>query len=241
MSFHAKPSGGYSISSVEGTDNIIAAYNYLEPLGYTKEAVSGLLGNVVKESSLNPWLWERSSGGVPDQSSGYGFVQFTPGSEYINRCTGITGYAPSLITNAVDPDASPDDGYAQLYVVDSDYLAKWVGSCWRSYWDSSINPNTYTLTQNMLLEYGGSISMAEFRSMNVLTYATMAFLGCYEGPHDYDPNHPTWYQKIDDNFADRYSYAQQIYNILQPYTPGSDIFVELKILDVNYKRKFNNI
>lgn len=235
---YAKLKSGYTISSTEGTNNIFAIYDYLAPLGYTKTAVAGMLGNVVKESGLNPWRWE---GNTVNYNRGYGLFQFTPASGYINNCSDVSGYGPSLSTTQDTPGATSDDGFAQLYVFDTDRLGKWVSSCWRSYWSSTYNPVTYTLTQNMLLEYGGSISMSEFRSMDVLTYSTMAFLGCYEGPHDYDPDHPTWYQTIDDNFDDRYNYAQQIYQLLEPYGGRDNLLVTLKILDTQHKRKFNNV
>ena len=234
---YAKLQNGYTISSTEGTNNIMAIYDYLAPLGYTKTAVAGMLGNVMKESGLNPWRWE---GNTVNYSKGYGLFQFTPASGYINNCSDVSGYGPSLSVDQDTPGATSDDGYAQLYVFDTDRLGKWVPGCWRPYWDSSQNPWTYTMTQNMLLEYGGSISMTEFRSMDVLTYATMAFLGCYEGPSDKTPSHPE-YQTIDENFDDRYNFAQQIYQILEPYGGRDNLTVTLKILDTQHKRKFNNI
>ena len=241
MAFYAKPSGGYLISSTEGTNNIYETYNYLAPLGYTKECVSGMLGNIMKESGLNPWRWQKSTGGVPDQSQGYGLMQFTPGSDYINQCSGVAGYGPNMSTTSTTPGASVDDGLAQLYVFDTDMLNKWYGGLWRSYWSSSQNPITYSMYQNIMLDYGSSITMAEFRSMDILTYATLTFMGCYEGPADKTTAHPE-YQTIDDNFDDRYNYAQQIYAILQPYVPGNNnILLELKILDKQHKRLFNNI
>lgn len=235
---YAKLKNGYAISSTEGTNNILAIYDYLEPLGYTKVAVAGMLGNVMKESGLNPWRWEANT---VNYNKGYGLFQFTPASDYFNNCSGVAGYGPSLDVNNPTPGATSDDGYAQLYVFDTDMLNKWYSGLWRSYWSSTYNPVTYTMYQNMMLDYGSNISMSEFRSMDILTYATLAFLGCYEGPHDYDPDHPDWYQTIDDNFDDRYNYAQQIFDILDPYTGGDNLLVTLKILDTQNKRKFNNI
>ena len=238
MAFYAKPSGGYLISSTEGTNNIYEIYNYLAPLGYTKECVSGMLGNVMKESGLNPWRWE---GNTVNYNRGYGLFQFTPASDYINNCSGVAGYGPNLSTSSTTPGASVDDGLAQLYVFDTDMLNKWYGGLWRTYWSSSQNPITYSMYQNIMLDYGSSISMAEFRSMDILTDATLTFMGCYEGPADKTTAHPE-YQTIDDNFDDRYNYAQQIYAILQPYVPGNNnILLELKILDKQHKRLFNNI
>lgn len=235
---YAKLKSGYTISSTEGTNNILAIYDYLAPLGYTKTAVAGMLGNVMKESGLNPWRWEANT---VNYNKGYGLFQFTPASDYFNNCSGVSGYGPSLSVDNPTPGATSDDGYAQLYVFDTDMLNKWYSGLWRSYWSSTYNPVTYTMYQNIMLDYGSNISMSEFRSMDILTYATLAFLGCYEGPHDYDPDHPTWYQTIDDNFDDRYNFAQQIYQLLEPYGGRDNLLVTLKILDTQHKRKFNNI
>lgn len=242
MPFYAKPSGGYTISSTEGTNNIYQVYDYLSPLGYTKECISGMLGNIMKESGLNPWRWQKSTGGVPDQSQGYGLMQFTPGSQYINQCSGVAGYGPNMSTTSITPGASVDDGLAQLYVFDNDTLGKWVDTCWRSYWSSTNNPVAYTMYQNLMLEYGtnGHLSMAQFRTIDIITYATLAFMGCYEGPADKTQQHPE-YQYVDDNLDDRINFANQIYQILEPYGGRDNLLVTLKILDTQNKRKFNNI
>ena len=238
---YAKLKNGYTISSTEGTNNILAIYDYLAPLGYTKEAVSGLLGNVMKESGLNPWRWQDNAVDLYSNNKGYGLFQFTPAYEYINDCTGVSGYGPSLSVTSPTPGATSDDGYAQLYVFDNDTLGKWYQGLWRTYWSSTYNPVTYTMYQNMILDYGSNITMSEFRSMDILTYATLAFLGCYEGPHDYDPDDPDEYQTIDANFDDRYNYALQIYSILQPYGGRDNLFLTLTILDRQQKRHFENI
>ena len=234
---YAKLKSGYTIASTEGTNNIFAIYDYLEPLGYTKTAVAGMLGNVMKESGLNPWRWE---GNTVNYSKGYGLFQFTPASGYIPACSDEAGYGPSLDVNNPTPGATSDDGYAQLHVFDTDRLNKWYGGLWRPYWDTSQNPWTYTMYQNMMLDYGSTISMSEFRTMDILTYATLAFLGCYEGPADKSTAHPE-YQTIDENFDDRYNYAQQIYSILEPYGGRDNLLLTLKILDTQHKRKFNDI
>lgn len=238
MAFYAKPSGGYAVDSAEWTNNIITVYNYFNAEGYTLEAVSGMLGNMFKESGLNPWRWQ---GNTVNYNNGYGLYQFTPAQDYFDDCSDVPGFAPNTSTSTTVPGASPDDGNAQMYVFNNDTLGKWYSGLWRSYWDSSINPVTYTMYQNIKLIYGNNISMSEFKSMTDLTYATLTFLGCYEGPHDYDPNHPSWYQTIDDNFDDRYNYALHIYDVLGGITPHSDTLLVLKVLDTQKKRKFQNI
>lgn len=56
-------------------------YSYLSAQGWTKQAISGMLGNMQAESSINPGRWE---GDQVNEGSGFGLVQWTPHSKYIN-------------------------------------------------------------------------------------------------------------------------------------------------------------
>ena len=49
--------------------------------GWTPEAVCGMLGNLQRESTINPAIWE---GLVVADSSGFGLVQWTPSTNYTN-------------------------------------------------------------------------------------------------------------------------------------------------------------
>ena len=107
-SFFAKPSGGYAINSVEGTQNIKMIYEYLHARGFVDNAIVGILGNVYGESALNPWLWENNT---VSYSNGYGLFQFTPASEYINA-SWIPDHAPNESTSTTTAGADPDAGRA---------------------------------------------------------------------------------------------------------------------------------
>lgn len=52
---------------------------------WTLEAISAILGNVQSEGIMNPSQWEYGYGMSPDW--GYGLVQWTPGSKFLNWCT----------------------------------------------------------------------------------------------------------------------------------------------------------
>lgn len=217
MGFYAKPSGGYAISSAEGTANIKAVYDYLAPLGYNKGNVSGILGNIMAESGLNPWLWENNTYNL---NNGYGLLQFTPASEYINA-TWIPDYAPNTDPSQTVPGASPNDARAQLYAFTNDTFGKWYAYCWRSYWNPSVYPALYAQVQGILSTYGSgsTLSMAQF--MNITDYhdACLAFLGCYEGP-------------AVPNYTARDNYAGQIKTILDNYSGQMDIlFMKRFIID----------
>lgn len=208
MPFYAKPSGGYSIGSTEGTANINAAYDYLNTLGFTKESVAGMLGNSSAESGLNPWRWQDDSVSMTSNYKGYGLFQFTPAYAYVNL-TGIPNHAPNMSTSEQTAGASPDDALAQLYVFANDTLAKWVGDCWRSYWDPSTYPALYQRHTNILNTYGSGtyLSMAQFKTIDNVDDACFAFLACYEGPSI-------------PNFADRAALAAQVKQVLDGHEPG---------------------
>ena len=54
--------------------------------GWTKNAVAGMLGNMETESTINPGIWQNLSEG--NMSLGYGLVQWTPASKYIDWANG---------------------------------------------------------------------------------------------------------------------------------------------------------
>lgn len=55
-------------------------WDYLRPLGWTKNAVSGMLGNMQTESSINPGIWQGLDEG--NMSGGFGLVQWTPATNF---------------------------------------------------------------------------------------------------------------------------------------------------------------
>lgn len=221
-SFYAKPSGGYSISSHEGTTNIQRIYDYLHAEGYSDDAIIGILGNVVGESALNPWLWENNT---VSYSHGYGLFQFTPASEYINA-SWVPDWAPNESTSQQTPGADPDDALGQLYCLVNDTFGKWLGTCWRSYWSSSDYPDLYAMHTYILNHYGSGsyLSMSQFKVIDDFDYACFAFLACYEGP-------------AIPNYLTRKNYCDQIKPIIDEYIGKLDIlFLKKFIID----RQFNN-
>ncbi len=232
MPFYAIPYGGYSINSTAGTANIQAIYDYLKPYGYTKEAVAGICGNAAWESGLNPWRWQ---GNQVNYNAGYGLFQYTPASGYIPGCSSLPDYAPNLSVSEQTPGADPNDARCQLYVFASNYLGKWVSNCWNYRdWDPADFPTLYDLRNHILTTYGSgnSLSMTQFMTITDVPSATFAFLGCFERAAT-----PATYETY------RLPYAQQCYDILQAYdpTPSQNLFLVLKVLDNQQKRKFNNI
>lgn len=56
--------------------------DYLRNRGWTKNAVCGMLGNMQTESTINPGIWQSLK--KNHHSNGFGLVQWTPASKYIN-------------------------------------------------------------------------------------------------------------------------------------------------------------
>lgn len=71
-------------------------YFYLTAQGWTVEAISGLLGNMEWESSINPGRWQSNN--VGNYSGGYGLVQWTPATNYTNW-SGIVGDFSTMDNN----------------------------------------------------------------------------------------------------------------------------------------------
>ena len=64
----------------EMESNAKEIYTYLSDKGWTINAISGLLGNMQRESTINPGLWQSLKEG--NYSGGYGLVQWTPATNY---------------------------------------------------------------------------------------------------------------------------------------------------------------
>lgn len=73
------------LSESESLQNAQYAANVCMSLGWKKEAVCALLGNMRHESSINPNIWEY--GYYHSIYRGYGLVQWTPATKLIDWCS----------------------------------------------------------------------------------------------------------------------------------------------------------
>ncbi len=128
MSWHNKKTGAYAETSTEAYDNAVEVYNYLYDLGWTLNAISGILGNMGHEGGYNPWRWQsddvlpKGSSEIYSKSHGYGLFQYTPASNYINNGSKYSGYGP----NYSDEVGSQTDGLAQLALMNSNELGGYI-------------------------------------------------------------------------------------------------------------------
>lgn len=72
------------LTEAEMTTNARYIYKYMTARGWSPTAVCGMLGNMETESTINPAIWQNLDEG--NTSGGYGLVQWTPASKFINWC-----------------------------------------------------------------------------------------------------------------------------------------------------------
>lgn len=73
------------LTTGEMTGNAQEIVNIWGSQGWTKNALCAILGNMVRESSINPGRWQSDI--VGNMSGGFGLVQWTPATKYINWAT----------------------------------------------------------------------------------------------------------------------------------------------------------
>lgn len=90
--------GVSTLSTAQMTANAKYICNYLMNQGFTKNAACAVLGNMEAEGGINPGIWERQD----NTSYGYGLVQWTPATKFINRAVSrgvITSATASAVNN----------------------------------------------------------------------------------------------------------------------------------------------
>lgn len=111
--------GSYFNESVSLTNeqqkvNVKYIYTYLKRKGWTVQAVSALCGNMQAESALNPGRWQSND--IGNTSMGYGLVQWTPATKYIDWCNGSD---PSEMDNNLARIIYEVENKIQWYATDS--------------------------------------------------------------------------------------------------------------------------
>jgi hypothetical protein len=69
----------------EMTENANYILSYLLSRGWTKNSITGMLGNMQTESTINPAIWQNLDAG--NTSLGFGLVQWTPATKYFDWCS----------------------------------------------------------------------------------------------------------------------------------------------------------
>lgn len=71
--------GNRYLSQDEMTNNAYCFYYAMSGYGFSLNAIAGMLGNIQKESGINPGIWQDLN---PNPANGFGLVQWTPSSVY---------------------------------------------------------------------------------------------------------------------------------------------------------------
>lgn len=138
--------------SQEQLENMVMITAYMRNHTAASNAcIAGIIGNMVRESTLNPNLWEN---GIGATSGGYGLVQWTPATKYFN-----SSYCPSdYATNA----NSNGDGQMECLIYGIEHTWNQPGGEWAP-------------------SYGGySYTYEQFYALTDPEEACKAFLNQYE-------------------------------------------------------------
>lgn len=141
--WHNKNYGAFAKNSIEAQENVMKIVSILMPLGWTVNAIAGMIGNIEAESGLNPWRWQNDSQNI---SLGYGLFQYTPASNYVgdSLASTMTGYAPNYPVGS----GGQDDGTAQLLYMMEDSVPSSGGGRGSQYAPTALYPLTFTEFQH---------------------------------------------------------------------------------------------
>lgn len=169
MGWNAKATGAYLRTSSQAIENAREIYSILSGLGWTLNAVCGLLGNVGYESGYNPWRWQGDSIGTSSSGLGYGLVQWTPAGNYINDNVAKTysGYNPNYSGHT----GNASDGRAQVLFINLNQVDDGEGGKGAQYY---VNP-----------DYSYNVTWPQYKvSALGAGYLAKAWLHNFERPED---------------------------------------------------------
>lgn len=104
-----------ALTDTEQKVNALYIFSYLSSIGWTVNAIAGVLGNMENESALNPGRWE---GNNVNAGPGYGLVQWTPYTTYTDWCS-YYGYDPSEMDSNLKRIAWELENNLQYYETES--------------------------------------------------------------------------------------------------------------------------
>lgn len=118
--------GALTETQINGNVDAFAAYfdGYM-----TLEAMAGILGNIQRESQLNPGQLEGGKGGSKDY--GYGLIQWTPGSIIVNwsGARGLNWYDGDVQCYRIKCEGEAIEGAGGTWLTTSEYPYSWTEFC----------------------------------------------------------------------------------------------------------------
>lgn len=190
--------GTFAYTSAEGENNARMVRDVLASLGWSLNAICGVLGNIFAEGGGNPWQWEYSISPRPPAQSyaettgyGYGLFGWTPAKKYIDAGRSYSGYG----VNYAGVAGSPDDGTAQTalmsHCIEHPISYNYRGQTYTStQWITGARGNAHSTTTfgknwyNYYVKVGRhTMQAADFKvSQLPADYLALTFLECFEGP-----------------------------------------------------------
>ena len=103
-------------------NNALEFYNYFNNYGATIESICGMLGNITRESTLNPGIKQGNS-----TSLGWGLIQWTPSTVLTNWCKkyGYSWYDGSAQRERVKCEGEGIKGAKGYWLPTHDYPYSW--------------------------------------------------------------------------------------------------------------------
>lgn len=108
--------GNRYLTQSEMENNALYIYRKLSAAGWTLNAISGMLGNMQVESTINPAIWQSLNEG--NTAGGYGLVQWTPATKYFEWCD-AHGLAYGSMDSALQRIEYERENNLQYYETDS--------------------------------------------------------------------------------------------------------------------------
>ena len=123
----------WSLTDPRVDNNAILIAEILVEQDYDPKAIAAILGNVMHEGTMNPWVWERGTPTYDEfmlhqgdfNNRGYGLFQYTNPNKYINsNNSSLPGYSPHFS----DVIGTPEDGEAQVCFFYDTISTEWTTS-----------------------------------------------------------------------------------------------------------------
>lgn len=114
-------------TTAQQENNVLEIYNYFRNYDMTLEALCGILGNMSKESTMNPGIKQGD-----DPSLGWGLIQWSPHHWLVDWCEklGLDWYDGNAQLRRIvaEGEKTTDDGYSWWNTVEG-YRYSWREYC----------------------------------------------------------------------------------------------------------------
>lgn len=146
---------------------------YLYEKGWSLNAIAGMLGNMQAESSINPGRWQSED--VGNTSLGYGLVQWTPATKYLNWCSEQGFSDPSEMDNNLSRILYEVENSIQWIATDEYNLSF-------KEFTESLSSSEYLASAFLKCYERAGIEVEETRRANARTWYEFLTAGGYEPP-----------------------------------------------------------